>query len=154
MGQTFITTSNTTQEILDFCAQYAPNCSSDNSSDTCCNIVKSLFNYEFNGKNGATISERVYNTFQTVLTHCQRAYKEVKFDTNALIDEDIAQIGCGLFITSFGLYESYHCIKNFFKGEKTKAYVYGGLAVPALMSGGYLIYNGIVKISLSPFCKV
>ncbi len=146
-----LTIQNSTQEILKYCTDYK---SKDPTSfNECCGIAKSLFNCASFDNKGAPITDKVCSTFQIALNHVQKTVQEVATNQNSYIDKNLAQIGIGVVFAGFGVYEGYQCVKNFFNGNKIKASFHGGVSVGTVLTGGYLIYNGIYNISLSPFCE-
>ncbi len=118
-----------------------------------CREAKYYFDGTYSLKIPTTVEEKVSKAYEIVSVNVQKAIREIGENPLANNAKNIIKIGSGVLLTGFGLYEGYQCVKNFFYGEKTKALGHGTISLAAIASGGYLIYDGVLNISISPFCK-
>ncbi len=117
-----------------------------------CTFVKELLDPKTYTTAAATISEKVVNIYHLVTQHTQRAYQEIKDDPSSITPRAVGQIIAGIGLTGIGLFSGYQFLKKAREREIPQAIGYGAIAVCTLISGGFVLYDQIVKFSLRPFC--
>ncbi len=155
MSDPIITGATTNDEIARLIGHYvdlhvAP-CA--NNLPYTCPYAKRILNGGFYGNNATTIAEKVSSTFKIASTHFQRAWREVKEHPSWISEKNRFQIFFGLGLVGFGLYEGYHCIKSALKREVSPSLQSGTFSAIFLLSGSYILYDSVVKVSLNYFCN-
>ncbi len=118
-----------------------------------CGYAKSLLNGHFYADTATTITEKVCKTFEIVSVNVQRALREVKTNSPSNHANEFIEIAVGVGAVGLSLYSSYRCIKEVLNRDTASALKFGGFSLASLIFCSYFIYDGVLKISLSPFCK-